>query len=523
MIDGQQADNNLRPLTQFLFRCTFRAQEGDKVLTEAALKKLQYSVASVAIPKMKEQELDEVSYGSFFLSFPFWSTGDQAMTIDFWETDNMEISKIFYYMLDKHRWKSSTMFNYSQADLFVTVEILDQRSFLPPDKHVIFQKTYALKTVNIDPPAFTRDGDVSLLRVKIEFNTLQHEYSHGNIRSNINPLGDFMREGVYMKDTEVMINSEEMGDRIAEAFADLVQKEFESMYTTSLSEQEMQSKTPSWSSLRSDTGGDFILDQKELDKMYAVYKRVEGKNATMSKEDFGNMAQRNMNKLATGLHDMNVELKNKGFELKINTVNDVGDNISKPNHEWSSRSASHLSGSKADITILKNGEKVTIGSLTDEEAQLIKTAADNAKLVFNFESTAGKDTSLWADVHPRVFETTEGEKVRATSWTGNYMNVHVEGSQFDKDLVSGIEVERGATRRTAGQKMEHETVEAAKQGKRMVDADRQAANLQAEKEGLYGAQSTARQTSYTTLPPDNLKEVKAKGNSTFASSDALLK
>ena len=225
MVDSQQADNNLRPLTGFLFRCTFTAQEGDKVLTEAALKKLQYSVLSVNIPKMKEQELDELSYGSFFISFPFWSTGDQAMTIEFWETDKMEISKIFYYMLDKKRWRASTMFKYSQADLFVTVEILDQRNYLPADKHVIFSNTFALKTVSIDPPEFVRTGDVTLLKTKVEFNTMQHEYSHGNIRTGINPLGDFMDKNVYMPDENAFIDAEDMSKKIEEAFKEYVKAE----------------------------------------------------------------------------------------------------------------------------------------------------------------------------------------------------------------------------------------------------------------------------------------------------------
>lgn len=526
MIDSQQADNNLRPLTSFLFRCTFTAQEGDKVLTEAALKKLQYSVLSVNIPKMKEQELDELSYGSFFISFPFWSTGDQAMTIEFWETDKMEISKIFYYMLDKKRWRASSMFKYSQADLFVTVEILDQRNYLPADKHVIFSNTYALKTVSIDPPEFVRTGDVTLLKTKVEFNTMQHEYSHGNIRTGINPLGDFMDKNVYMPDENAFIDANEMSDRIAEAFSEYVQKELEKQYSTTL--EEIQSAIPEFSKLRSDKGEDFILDKKELDYMYQQYKKNMGKAATMTKEDFGKMAQKNMNKLATGLHDMNVALEKSNISFVLNKVNDA-----ESNHEWSEKNASHLTGAKADITILKNGEKVLIGSLTKEEAEKIQDAAKSAGMVFNFESTAGKqDTSLWADIHPVEFETPTGTKQRDTSWTGNFMNVHITGkdangkeSKYDRDLVSGEEIEKYATRRTAEQKKRAEETEKTKEAKQTLVKDlRDSLDKQSEKGGLYSANSTLKPpTQMTKLPDDNRKEIEAKGNSTFQSSLDILK
>ena len=107
-IDSQQEDSLMEPLSSFLFKCTFTAPEGSKkLLTDSILQKMQYSVSSVTIPKMAESgsgtDIDQVSYGSFNLPFPYYSTGQKEMTIDFLETDDMLISRIFYMILNKNR------------------------------------------------------------------------------------------------------------------------------------------------------------------------------------------------------------------------------------------------------------------------------------------------------------------------------------------------------------------------------------------------------------------------------------
>lgn len=212
-VDGHQDDIHLRPLGAFLFSCEFYAKDGDRVLTDRVIKKLNYSVVSLNLPKMESETADTMSYGSFFVTFPFWATGKKDIEFDFFETDEMEITKLFYHYLNQCRWKATTMLFWGQADLYVRVAIYDHRNTFGIKKREIFSHDYALKTKEIGLPEFIRTGDVSLLKTKVTFNSLTAEYSHGNLNSPVNAAAE-----MQLLDTEpdpAMLNTEELGNRIA--------------------------------------------------------------------------------------------------------------------------------------------------------------------------------------------------------------------------------------------------------------------------------------------------------------------
>lgn len=212
-VDGHQDDIHLRPLGAFLFSCEFYARDGDEVLTDRVLKKLNYSVVSLNLPKMESETADTMSYGSFFVTFPFWATDKRDIEFDFFETDEMEITKLFYNYLNQGRWKATTMLFWGQADLYVRVAIYDHRNTFGIKKREIFSHDYALKTKEIGLPEFIRTGDVSLLKTKVTFNSLTAEYSHGNLNSPVNAAAE-----MQLLDTEpdpAMLNTEELGNRIA--------------------------------------------------------------------------------------------------------------------------------------------------------------------------------------------------------------------------------------------------------------------------------------------------------------------
>ena len=177
-IDNAQTDYTMRPLNSFLFDCQFHSpNEGDLVFPSSTLKKLAYSVKAVKIPKMKpDSEVKSIQYGSFFVSFPFFSTGEKEMTITFYETDDMLISKVFYAMQAKHRWKPYAIYNNTtNVDLIVDVNIHDQHNKLKFNEYSLFHNTYSLVLESISPPRFSRTGTVQLLTVDATFNAVEFE------------------------------------------------------------------------------------------------------------------------------------------------------------------------------------------------------------------------------------------------------------------------------------------------------------------------------------------------------------
>lgn len=177
-IDNAQTDYTMRPLNSFLFDCQFHSpNEGDLVFPTSTLKKLAYSVKAVKIPKMKpDSEVKSIQYGSFFVSFPFFSTGEKEMTITFYETDDMLISKVFYAMQAKHRWKPYAIYNNTtNVDLIVDVNIHDQHNKLKFNEYSLFHNTYSLVLESISPPRFSRTGTVQLLTVDATFNAVEFE------------------------------------------------------------------------------------------------------------------------------------------------------------------------------------------------------------------------------------------------------------------------------------------------------------------------------------------------------------
>lgn len=513
-IDSVQNDQSMRPLGRFLFKCEFSNKLGDTVvsgdvLSDKMLKNLMYSVLGVEIPKLETSDSDSLSYGSFAVSFPFFSTEKKEMRMSFYETDQMEIFKTFTYLLSKSRWKASTMFRWEQADLYVTVTIYDQRNLYGQGYRALFCESYALKTTRVEPPQFSRTNDADLLKTEVIFNTVQtRNYDRGQI-SSVDADREF-RENDRRADP-AFTNSEDMANTIAKYFEDKFKTEYEDRYAVDLDRLRYQQSIPELAEIRASKGtkgGDFILDQGELDSLYEIHRSHEGENA-MTKEAFSKMNQSNLDKLAKGYLDMNRSLDGTGFSISVNTVNDS-------KHKYSSTAASHETSSKMDLTILKNGEKVTVGSLSEAEAEQLRSAADSAGLVLNFEKKAGDPTSLWVDAHPKVISTPKGEKSVDKSWTGMWRNVHVDGAKYDVDLVTGEVIERGATRRTAQQKMNIEAEDARRANEREVSS------MNKKSQDASASILTKTSQRVSTLPPADFKELKKNPRGSFNSTSALL-
>lgn len=192
-VDGVQTDKSMRPLSSFLFRCYLSRNPDNSLseLTDSVLKKLNYSVRAVTVPKMAEQGQDTIEFGSFAMTFPFFSTGKRETTMTFYETDDMLVSRVFYAIQQRKRWKSSSLFREQDADLIADIEIFDQRNtFDLPAKTPIYTQRMYLKLVKVNSPDFKRTSTVTLLETSIEFNAMIEPYSGSYASSPVDAIGE---------------------------------------------------------------------------------------------------------------------------------------------------------------------------------------------------------------------------------------------------------------------------------------------------------------------------------------------
>lgn len=225
LIDSMQTDKSMSPLSSYLFTCDFSASPGSRLFTPSVLKKLNYSVLSLNIPKMKpDSDTKAIQYGSFFVSFPFFSTGEKEMRIQFYETDDMMISKILYAIQAGRRWKARSLYSDDGADLFAEVAIHDQRNTLSYNKFETFRCRYSLFLEHFDPPKFSRTGTVQLLTVEATFNALEGDFGSERWRKSIDRYAGFDAEdemnrtveegGLDQRADAAAISQEEIQNRV---------------------------------------------------------------------------------------------------------------------------------------------------------------------------------------------------------------------------------------------------------------------------------------------------------------------
>lgn len=436
-IDNTQTDYTMRPLNSFLFDCQFHSPNGgDLVFPSSTLKKLAYSVKSVKIPKMKpDSEVKSIQYGSFFVSFPFFSTGEKEMTITFYETDDMLISKVFYAMQAKHRWKPYAIYNNTtNVDLIVDVNIHDQHNRLKFNEYSLFHNTYSLVLESISPPRFSRTGTVQLLTVDATFNAVEFEteefdkvterYSGFDAEDEMNTTIEY---GGLDREPDVAGSMEDIKKRLKEFNEGLAQ----------LDETYEKSNT-----------SDFNLDKYELDNNYEKFakKRKEQGAKVMSKEDFEEMTKKNLTSLGNKVGEFSSAIeKELGIKVVVKDVNDP-----KIHEVGKIGATSHVIGTKADLHLYRNDERIRPGDLTAEEVVQLQSLLEFHGLKSNLEYMEG-GAGIWIDAELKeaVVDTKSGEissKKSNRSWTGETGEVVVKakkGDDYKIDVVTKKQIKPG--------------------------------------------------------------------------------
>ena len=441
-LNGIQSDRSMRPLSSFLFDCTFSSQENDQLFTEEILKKLRYSVSTCTVPKMKSLSEDSISYGSFSLSFPFFSTNEKELTIDFIEQDDMMISKLMYAIQSRSRWKATALKSFEDADLFLDLKIYDSRNTLNKKNGILFSQNYAIKFIEIVPPKFSRTSDAMPTTLTARFNSIQRDKLSADFSDSADPLRDFRR--LDSEADTAFINSEGLGEMVKEWVDEFMNRsrEIEDTYAQSgasgggrglFSMREALREEKNKSLELPKRSSDFILDPIESEKNYEKYSKKRGSSA-VSRSDFETMSRENLQRLQKGFWNANAELEKVGLKLEISDVN------SWTTHEvGSGDKPSHVLGQKMDVKLYRtDGTRVGAGDLTEREFKILYTALEKSGLKSNFESIDPEKKKVWMDVQlTSALSDSSGklvEKKFNDTWTGDR-----EVAVFERDEKSGVD------------------------------------------------------------------------------------
>ena len=463
-IDSTQSDRSMAPLTSFLFTCKFRRVGNDPLFTDSVLKKLEYSVDELNIPKMKAMESDAVQYGSFFVTFPFFSTGEKEMTIDFYETDDMMISKIFYELQARNRWKAFSIYSNEQADLYADVQIHDMRNTLPYNQRILFENHYSIKLITFDPPAFERTTNVKPLKVKAKFNTIEGDYGTAKWRNLVNLDTGFDAEDEMNKTTQeggldsemdiAVIDAKDLNNRM-EALSKEIDKEINPEEPKQTQENPPKSsngidigyiaaaqKFDQYDPSKKSITNDFKLDDNELLGLYrqfVVYKHGLGAK-TMSFDEFKRMAETNIASLGKNVGEASRAIEEDlGLKIKVHEVSD-------PDGHKAGRigATTHVIGAKADLHLYRDGKRVNLKDLSAEEVVKLQSILEANGLKANLEYQEG-GAGIWIDAELKkaFVDNIEGDveykEFNNRAWTGETGQVVVKSKNGDYkvDLVTG--------------------------------------------------------------------------------------
>lgn len=471
-INANQLDNGFRPLNNFLFKCEFQSYYSRYDISFEVARILEYSVSKITLPKFKEAEGKAHSFGSFFIPFPYFSTGEKEMTIEFYETDDMLISKVFYSFLNKSRWKASTLFEPDQCDLIVTVTILDQRNlFGYNDQEDIIKKVYYLKTKSLEPPQFARDGsDTDLCRVSVTFNTVEdyNNVYYGGFGSvdEVNRRYD-EKEGKYVDvvDDQAFLNPDDVSSKLYGMFADLNsyfglggtgEGKVHGLEGWAEAEEKMRRERLN---LPPNSSKDFILTDEELNGNYKKYKRArEAKGEKyLSKEEFEKASKENLRRLGNAYWEVEKKLNEMGYTLEVSDVNNA--EVNHTAGSIKSLNPNHVLSQKMDLILRdKNGNRIKAGELSNEDLLKMTEIFKSAGLTPNYEmrqSNLNDGGTFWIDMQltSAVGENTNGsgtttERKYETSWSGlseiAYMEKLADGKEHrtrSYDIVTGQQVD----------------------------------------------------------------------------------
>lgn len=365
---------NLKPKLPFKFKTqwfTGLLGQADEILS--------YSVTSITLPKYDGDNNSGLShFGDKIISMPVFTPGTRKLEITFEETDTMLISRFIEKLLYK---------GYSKKPWYITIVITEYDFTM----HKEFPKGYICHLLSYDEPAFKRDGQAQSITMNLTFlvdcviNKWEGQVFYGEQNEKSND--DF---NATIKELNVKEENE------AFRFGNL-EVEFNPGVSTSTQ--------------------DFDVTEAETN---AALRKIHQTNpvADVTYDELRRVQEENARRMATAKSSFEQKLKEHGINISVNDYNGT-------NHEagLGTKSGSHLLGQKIDLNFTdNNNNKITADTLTKEQLNAIKQAAEESGLVINWESKNGKG-SFWGDFALKNAMSIDSrgnviENQKMSTWTG---------------------------------------------------------------------------------------------------------
>ena len=375
--------------------------------------RLASAVTSVSLVKVPIQTIqdDPQGFGQYWNIIPVQDVDSKEMKITFEETDDMLVTSLFAPKVGQGNTYKDVWYD---AEFIITVTYFNEYKY-DNDKHRAsehVERYYAI-VKDFQHPSFQRTGNVDKLDVTVTFKVVLAE---NEISNNVILEGDHMN---YIKKIQERFKSlcklfygEENAAEKNPATSATPSTSTTGGETKTLTEEEVkeakEAEAKNEADNKANTGSgrstkalnskgigtgtkDFTVTDEEVKK---ALKKINGNpgGAKVTFDDLKTVMTENAAAMATAYSKLQDILSESGLSVSVNAYNDTGHGIG-----LGTTSGSHLLGQKVDLTMLDaNGKKITATNMTAEQKKIIKSAAKQAGLVSNYETT-GRINSLWGD------------------------------------------------------------------------------------------------------------------------------
>ena len=375
--------------------------------------RLASAVTSVSLVKVPIQTIqdDPQGFGQYWNIIPVHDVDSKEMRITFEETDDMLVTSSFAPKVGQGNTYKDVWYD---AEFIITVTYFNEYKY-DTDKHRAsehVERYYAI-VKDFQHPSFQRTGNVDKLDVTVTFKVVLAE---NEISNNVILEGDHMN---YIKKIQERFKSlcklfygEENAAEKIPATSATPSTSTTGGETKTLTEEEVkeakEAEAKNEADNKANTGSgrstkalnskgvgtgtkDFTVTDEEVKK---ALKKINGKpgGAKVTFDDLKTVMTENAAAMATAYSKLQDILSESGLSVSVNAYNDTGHGIG-----LGTTSGSHLLGQKVDLTMLDaNGKKITVTNMTTEQKKIIESAAKQAGLVSNYE-TSGRISSLWGD------------------------------------------------------------------------------------------------------------------------------
>ena len=381
--------------------------------------KLKYAIRSVKFTDADgDTSAGAVFYGGGgYFTIPIWDLSARGLNISFEETDKMDVTKYIDKLAGVVN-KGMNQYSFSGTPKVIAIVVREYDNMM---YKVLRGRCFWCMLQDYDDGQFSRTGGVSAVQLSMQFvvRTISENFDVDD--AVLSRTAGTIASGLNVINTPEQERTDQMEKLIN--LANKVQYDGEMHLEGLVNADIYGTKGVNTRHGAAEGTKDFNVTEEESEALHNKIYRTTGKN--VNRQDLDRVLKDNAERMDVSLFNLRNELRKKGVTVEVNAYNDTGHEVG-----LGTNSGSHTLGQKIDLTFLdKNGKKMTMQNMSDDQRKIIEDAANKSGLVSNWEANGDPSTSTWGDFSLKKASSIgkNGEYIaeqEMTRWTkkGGYYN-----------------------------------------------------------------------------------------------------